>query len=437
MMRFMLLAIAFSLATPTLSQGRTWKIEVGGSGDAPTIQAGIDSAAVGDTVLVSPGTYFENISFKGKDLSLVGERGPHFTILDGSKEENTVVLFAEHETRACLLEGFTITGGSGTAAFGSPRGGGITCPYASPTIRGNVIKNNTVIRENGGSGGGIRVGEVPVKRIPSPLIENNLFEGNVASVVGGALCLQHTSAIVRRNKFYRNKILKGDGGAIFQQQNTPHEVIIEDNEFWENEANDHGGAVHIDHIGPGAGPTLFRGNLVIRNAAYGLEGGDSGSGGGVFVFTDWQASNQGVYIQNNTIVFNGGGGGRTGCSGGGLVIRHGREVVVENNIIANNYDCGLICRDSNNMELGTNLIWGNSEGNFGNGLAECPDEWLEVSVIEDPLFCNPQADVFSLATNSPAIVNGVVMGALPAFGCGPITGIEPTSWGKIKRSFGP
>ncbi|MCH8913306.1 MAG: hypothetical protein IIA33_07020, partial [Planctomycetes bacterium] len=39
-------------------------------GDYPTIQAAINASQDRDEVVVSPGTYFENISFVGKDITV-------------------------------------------------------------------------------------------------------------------------------------------------------------------------------------------------------------------------------------------------------------------------------------------------------------------------------------------------------------------------------
>ena len=104
-------------------------------GDYETIQAGIDASEDGDTVLVAPGTYFENINYTGKKIMVTSNyifsedtNDIVNTIIHGGKpskpNEDAVVTFLSGEETTSVLRGFTITGGSGTLLPDDFRGGG-------------------------------------------------------------------------------------------------------------------------------------------------------------------------------------------------------------------------------------------------------------------------------------------------------------------------
>ena len=88
-----------------------------------SIQSAIDAAENGDTVIVEPNTYYENIDFLGKAISLTStdpcdDQVVAATIIDGSYPDDpnfgSVVTFNSTETNASILTGFTIRGGTGS-----------------------------------------------------------------------------------------------------------------------------------------------------------------------------------------------------------------------------------------------------------------------------------------------------------------------------------
>jgi hypothetical protein len=104
-------------------------------GDYATIQKAIDSVTTGGKVLVSDGTYNENIKFNGRAVTVQSENGAGSTTIDGGGN-GTVVVFTSGEGEGSVLDGFTITNGEDID------GGGIYCMNSSPTIKNCIITGN-------------------------------------------------------------------------------------------------------------------------------------------------------------------------------------------------------------------------------------------------------------------------------------------------------
>ena len=96
------------VASPTLAG--TWYIAPSGSGDAPTIQAGIDSAVAGDTVLVASGTYYEHDVKLKSGIVLSSETGEaDCVVIDAEWMGNA--LFFHMVGSTTIIKGLTLTHG--------------------------------------------------------------------------------------------------------------------------------------------------------------------------------------------------------------------------------------------------------------------------------------------------------------------------------------
>lgn len=114
------------------ADSRVWYVDVEGTGDAPTINAAVDSVAVGDTVLVGPGYYFitESIGIH-RNISVISEEGAEQTTLHA---EVPILFYLWSGT---VLEGFKLTN-SNTAIYVA---GGFTSGI-EVIIKNNVIQSH-------------------------------------------------------------------------------------------------------------------------------------------------------------------------------------------------------------------------------------------------------------------------------------------------------
>jgi len=282
----------------------------------PTIQAGIDAAANGDTVVVAPGTYSEHIDFKGKAIEVKSSAGAATTIIDGGGT-SIAVAFRTGEGRTSILRGFTVThglipfsGGPGLLA-----GGGIGIQNASPTITENIVTaNDASVHEGAGIGsiGG------------APLIVNNAVRSNTtaATGAGGGIFAGDGAEIV--NNVIENNTAGGGGGiVIYGGTPTVRDNIIRGNHSLAFD----GGGVRVGG-GLAGGGGLFVNNVITGNIA-------DGTGGGVFLTTTGTANPP--YFLNNTIVQN------SAAIGSGIAVQGDAATLVNDIIIGASSTSAVWC----------------------------------------------------------------------------------------------
>ncbi len=253
--------------------------------DYPTIQEGIDAATTGQTVLVNPGTYVENINFNGKNITVASLYHTTLdtayisqTVIDGNAD-GSVVSISSGEAETALLSGFTIINGNADG------GGGIFILESSPSLDHLTIKNNAanmgggiylgisnsnlsqiILTNNSGDGGGIACQEsnavfsdLTVSNNTAPhyggglycdessvSFYNSTFEDNDGSSFGGAIFCWDTSNISLENVIIKYNIAKQGGGmSIHDSYPNMKNVTIA-----HNTATKIGGGLNCDNSAP-------------------------------------------------------------------------------------------------------------------------------------------------------------------------------------------
>jgi len=335
-----------------MSGAATVYITEDGNGDQPTIQAGLDACADGDTVLVAVGTYFENLTWPvTQDIVLMSESGPDYTFIDGG-DAGRVITIMETLDRDTKIHGFTIQHGYSVGAGFLGSGGGILCvDGASITIEGNTISENVTYATSGG-GGGIGVAYC------TPRIVGNVITGNMitSDLSGGAgISCRGADALIENNTITHNVIpseLTTAGGGVFLMGGTP---VVVYNTIEQNDGGQAGGAVGWTE---GTAPRI-EGNL--------LHGNHARYGGAIYL------KDSGGLIADNTITEN-----SSAASGGAILSEVSSPTIRDNQITGNigSSGGGIYCvgqRETGTTIIYHNMIKNNTSTNDRGGGIRCND----------------------------------------------------------------
>ncbi|MFN8179753.1 MAG: right-handed parallel beta-helix repeat-containing protein [bacterium] len=401
--------------------------------DYPSVLAGVDAAAAGDSVLVGSGmwrdTAVRTIVYLGQALTLqvamvlkpgvtvLGTTGAGSTVLDGGAQVTHAVATVIHASPGSVparVVGFTITGGGeGVATGGS-----------------NFLElDGCRIQDNGLPGIVIRNGDLTLVNC---VVSGN--DWNQAPPLAGAVfgfdynitCIGCTfehnrgpGLSVRLDQGWGNGMVVTLQDCVFQDH-TQRGALLGDAPFLDIERclflrNSISGGTN----GPGGGLDLGRCTGSVRFCTFAFD--SAGGGGGAHIGTSQ------VRVENNTFY-----GCYAGTEGGALFV-DGPDQGTANNIFA--YSTGrrgAVAGPTPNPQSGCNVYWANSAGDgYGGWVPGATD------IHADPLFCDPVTLDFHLQAASPAApANSNGCGLIGTFdvNCGPVS-VEPRSWGRVKSLF--
>jgi hypothetical protein len=408
-------ALAF---VPSEVSARIWHVAPDGSGDAPTIQAAVDSARSGDEVRLAAGVYTRTNqnTQPNQTRSMVEIRkrilfrgtGPDRVTLDA--EGNGQVLWCD----SCTIAGVTVTGGATQTGWS---GGGVKLNFGAQ-IEGSVIRGNLT----GWAGGGVAAERSSV--IQDCLIEDNRVSPHGLS--GGGVFLWDQSIL--RRSVVRGNVAGGLEGSGYGGGVACIDAIIEDCRIEDNGAG-RGGGVSVE------GDASIRRCLFINNRASPYRG--RGWGGGIAATGSVQIEDC-IFVRNRIQWFSGSDeGGAIGASAGVAVSRctfFENSSGVANGSVTNSLFVrsipGAACSGTINVRCCT--FWDNTQGN-----GFCGSE-PELNLAADPQFCavDPATSLnFGLQSDSPCAPNSPC-GQIGAAGvlCGSVATV-PMLWGSVKQLY--
>jgi predicted outer membrane repeat protein len=355
----MVIALIFTITFCFISpQAATWHITPEGAGDAPTIQAGINVASTGDTLLLADGTYAGNgnrdISVN-KAVVLRSESGlPDNCVIDcGGSELEPHRGFMFTTVSGALVEGITITNG-----------------YAPSEMYHEIGMHHL--------GGGIFISFALVT------ISNCKIANNISEHYGGGVYCENSSSTFERCDFISNSAGFGGGGMFCCGWFALCSPNIVECTFSGNSSSG-GGGISCDDADPTITSCLFSKNT-------------AGNGGGIACGVTWVWSSPHSPIVIHCTF--------SGNSGGGIYCGDFCSPTLKNTIIAySTSGGGVTCFEGSVPAISCSNIYGNAGGDWVGCIAgQLGIPYGNISV--DPQFCDTLNGDYHLDVNSSCLKQG-------------------------------
>lgn len=355
-----------------------------------TVQSALSACQVNDTILVQPGTYFENLTWPAiNGIKLLSVAGADSTIISAGGINRVLSITNSIIDTTSRISGFTFRDGNITT--GSGYGAGIYITDASIIIENCRILNNRVFVPGGhGYGAGIYISD-SFTRVSNCTISGNRIDtatwcyGAGIFISGGEPVIN--DVVISNNK--SNAEIWCYGVGLYARANaivTLKQLHVTGNYSGDNASYYYGNGIYLGNV------TASLENVLITLNRSGINGNFNYGGG---IFCD---GNAGVMILRHVTIADNFKTGNATITGSGIYVRDA-NVTVSNSILYNS-------NPGNEASISTNGLLNIAYSNVRGGFAGSNN------ISSPPGFT--AANDYHLLASSPCTGIGTAVNLIPA-----------------------